>query len=869
MQIKKSGSDDADVKQITTSGFNQLMLFSRDGKLHQVRVLLEKGADANYADQRGMRALFIASANGHVDVVRALLEKKAGIDLVDENGWTALMFASLKGQVKVVSALLENGANVNCLNQNGRSALWLASQRGYVEVVRALIAKGADVDCTDLNGITGLWMAAKNGQVEVVRDLLKNGAALNQDGIPALWIASQNGHSEVVIALLENGAAVNSVDEYGVTALRIASHAGHVNVVRALVEKGAAVNLVGQDSISALRLASQCGYVQIVRVLLENGGLVNYVDQQCVTALKIASQNGHVEVVRLLLENDSDVHYADRQGLTALWMASQNGHIDAVNALLEKGAKVNHIDQRGATALWIASQNGHVQVVQTLLKRGADVNCRAQIGFTVIEIASAGGHANIVRALLEAGADLHPAMAFGIPSLAVSAKAGHHKVVRVLMAYLLKALPLASINNFAPSLKAFNVLYLQVNNTLQFITDGEIKKIFISHRDELRCKIINLPGETLQDFFKARCLICRWERAKITEVKLTCILEKDDHISDGIIRGYLKQLGISTEWHREQGLTLDFNDQAVRLLSNDNANPAIADLSRIVDLLKQLAMLVSVLCGVESWQTTPEGFEALISKKKPKVTTAVYLAKQNNIVRLLEYVWQQCGLERDASKINLIESNHQQGAKALQVTFECLSQPRLLRLLDPKKLGVEKKTLLQRCNHVALLISRVSKDQESAIPNLLALEKILTEEQQQQEQERNTEENRQEQPRVIRLQPRTAHGGTQAAQTQNKNNNKNKSNKKKKQQNEMSVASAISKPKASTIPATPHLPPQPAERGLDPRTIAKARSVVVTAGNDNSFWATTNQKNKALHPRLNSLNSYISQTRKCCRNCNS
>ena len=67
----------------------------------------------------GWTALMLASDKGHLKVVKLLLEKGANANAQNNNGETALMVASEKGHLEIVKLLIEKGANINAQHKNG------------------------------------------------------------------------------------------------------------------------------------------------------------------------------------------------------------------------------------------------------------------------------------------------------------------------------------------------------------------------------------------------------------------------------------------------------------------------------------------------------------------------------------------------------------------------------------------------------------------------------------------------------------------------------------------------------------------------------------------------------------------------------
>ncbi|MDA8576048.1 ankyrin repeat domain-containing protein, partial [Candidatus Marinamargulisbacteria bacterium] len=86
----------------------------------------------------GSTALMIAAQKGHEEIVKLLLEKGADANLAQNNGCTALMLAAGVGNNNIVELLLEKGADANLAHNNGWTALMIAAQDGYKNIVELL-----------------------------------------------------------------------------------------------------------------------------------------------------------------------------------------------------------------------------------------------------------------------------------------------------------------------------------------------------------------------------------------------------------------------------------------------------------------------------------------------------------------------------------------------------------------------------------------------------------------------------------------------------------------------------------------------------------------------------------------------------------
>ena len=77
-------------------------------------------------------------------MVRLLLDRGARANVANNEGWTPLMEAAARGGAGVVALLIEKEADVNAKNKAGRTALQLAEEKGYSQIAEILKAAGAE-----------------------------------------------------------------------------------------------------------------------------------------------------------------------------------------------------------------------------------------------------------------------------------------------------------------------------------------------------------------------------------------------------------------------------------------------------------------------------------------------------------------------------------------------------------------------------------------------------------------------------------------------------------------------------------------------------------------------------------------------------
>ena len=148
-----------------------------NGRVLDVRKLLDSGVDPDSKDEYECTALLHACFFGHEEIVNLLLQRKANVNAETKQGNTALRIACDNGRVAVAQLLIDNNADVNVRNEYGETALHEASSQGRDEIVRFLLENKADVDVRNQNGETALHKACVSGALDCVALLLDNNAS--------------------------------------------------------------------------------------------------------------------------------------------------------------------------------------------------------------------------------------------------------------------------------------------------------------------------------------------------------------------------------------------------------------------------------------------------------------------------------------------------------------------------------------------------------------------------------------------------------------------------------------------------------------------------------------------------------------------
>ena len=115
------------------------------------RALFERGVPVDARAVDGATPLLVAASSGHVATLRLLVERGAGVNLADQHGDTALRWATVPaGSIESVKLLLAAGADVNArdLSRPYRPYVGRRTADG-ADVMDALRARGAQGDISE------------------------------------------------------------------------------------------------------------------------------------------------------------------------------------------------------------------------------------------------------------------------------------------------------------------------------------------------------------------------------------------------------------------------------------------------------------------------------------------------------------------------------------------------------------------------------------------------------------------------------------------------------------------------------------------------------------------------------------------------
>ena len=153
-------------------GRTALHFASSNNHTEMVKLLLQHGADANYADRKGWTPLYRAAAKGHLNTVECLVQHGADINLANHMGFYPLITAAAGGHFDIVKYLAENNAQLNTPTKNGWNPVGFAALNGFLDMMIYLKERGVDMDSATPDGFTPILYAAWGGHVPVLEYLV-------------------------------------------------------------------------------------------------------------------------------------------------------------------------------------------------------------------------------------------------------------------------------------------------------------------------------------------------------------------------------------------------------------------------------------------------------------------------------------------------------------------------------------------------------------------------------------------------------------------------------------------------------------------------------------------------------------------------
>ena len=446
--IKMLMQNGADIQASNSNGLTVIHFASRNSNQEVVEFLLKSNKiSVNAADNLNKTPLMYACYDGgRLDNIKMLIQNGADIQARDSNGSTVLHFASALSNQEVVEFLLNlNEISVNAINHFSQTPLIYACyDGGRLDNIKMLIQNGADIQASISNGSTVLHFASCDSNQEVVEFLLKSNeisvnATNNLNQTPLMHACYDGGRLDNIKMLIQNGADIQASNSNGLTVIHFASRNSNQEVVEFLL-KSDKISVNAADNLNRTPLMYACcdgGRLDNIKILIQNGADIYARDNNGSTVLHCASASSNQEVVEFLLKlNKISVNATNHFNQTPLMHACVDGdRLDKIKMLLKNGANIQARDYYGSTVLHIASRNSKQEVVEFLLKLNEiSVNATDNLNITpLMDACSNSGHLDNIKMLIQNGADIQASSSIGSTVLHFASALSNQEVIEFLL----------------------------------------------------------------------------------------------------------------------------------------------------------------------------------------------------------------------------------------------------------------------------------------------------------------------------------------------------------------------------------------------------------------------------------------------------
>lgn len=250
--------------------------------------------------------LIRATEFGQLEVVKMLVERGVDADAETYEGVTPLMFASQNGDIEIMKYLMAHGANVNARPFNDVTPLIGAVRTGYYDAAALLLDSFALVDARDELSLTSLMHASAYNYPDIVELLIDRGAGMEKGdwfGTKPLMMASFYNCIESADVLLDKGADPDGKDTNNFTPLMVAVQHRDYDMAWLLLDRGADPKIQNAGGLHALAMAVMRKDEDMIELLLESGADINQDINPSTNSLSLAQESGDDELQAFLIRN--------------------------------------------------------------------------------------------------------------------------------------------------------------------------------------------------------------------------------------------------------------------------------------------------------------------------------------------------------------------------------------------------------------------------------------------------------------------------------------------------------------------------------------------------------------------------------------
>lgn len=159
----------------------------KSGQKEIFNLLVKKGADIDYVNNRSQNLMQVAIELGYTDLIKDLIESNINLLFVDSNGWSAIHYAIEKKNIELVFLLADKQpALLNYKNKFGNTPVLLAldkaiknNDRELIVLAKMLLKDEEFLNITNAVGNTALHFSTMLNDYELTKYILELGANPN------------------------------------------------------------------------------------------------------------------------------------------------------------------------------------------------------------------------------------------------------------------------------------------------------------------------------------------------------------------------------------------------------------------------------------------------------------------------------------------------------------------------------------------------------------------------------------------------------------------------------------------------------------------------------------------------------------------
>lgn len=422
-------------------------------KAPAVKLLLENGANPNFADNECRSAYQIASSSplnkAVFDIITAYLKSQKYKERTKDLSETSknLLLAVSSDDLDEVEKLLKVGANPYVSKPNGKNAFQKAAKKNNLPLLTLLYEKtsieykskydfqficNAELreDITSLR----LARAFKTGDLREVNHIFEGSNSqqidvsdIDAEGNTYLHRACKSNRFDIVQYFISQGADVNAINYKGETPLMVSMNEGEQSelIVRVLLTHNASVGIPDLSNKTEVMHAAEKGQGNVLSFLASYPGInvdVGVIDKAGENLFLLAVKSGSLDCVQKIIALGSNVQSKNNQGENALACLAHSESVSSqiVDFLIQAGIAVDAKNNSNETAFQIALQNKHVSLcfklmaarllfliankqiecndqadIDLLFKIGGQINQRDAAGRRLIDVALNDGSVEI------------------------------------------------------------------------------------------------------------------------------------------------------------------------------------------------------------------------------------------------------------------------------------------------------------------------------------------------------------------------------------------------------------------------------------------------------------------------------------------